>query len=429
MSRSNERPSANGESWLITKLVPGGDGFTRLADGRIGFATGAYPGDRIRVIESEAGRGFVRARRWQLEQGSSERVEPPCVYARDCGGCDWMGLERSVQLRHKRLLLEEALVRTARLSEAPEHVAVHYTEPALGYRSRLRLHVAETGQIGLFARGTHHVVEISRCIVSDELVNAALSEIRAIAARVPGLHSVDQIEIRVAETDPEVSLLLVPKRGTKIAPALLSALGERFSVALAGVGGDAPQRYPLPGGVVLQASPGSFTQVNWSVNQLLVQRVLKGAEQRNIRSFIDLYCGAGNFSLPLLKAGLRGLAIEVFAPAIEDARRSAREQGLDASAFRSGDVASELARVAIGEQRFDLVVLDPPRSGAKDAIPHVVTLAAPWLCLVSCDPVTFARDLSTLLQHGYRLHETELFDMFPHTHHFESLAWLSRIGS
>ena len=182
------------------------------------------------------------------------------------------------------------------------------------------------------------------------------------------------------------------------------------------------ERFDLPGAYVL-APPGAFTQVNWEVNRALVDAVVQGALRRRASSFADLYSGSGNFSLPLLRAGLSGKGVEVSAASIECAQRAAREQGLGGEFF-AGDVGRVAARWATAGQRYDLVVLDPPRAGAKEALDSVVRLAGRAVVLIACDPVTFARDLRVLMDRGLVLEEVRAFDMFPQTHHVECLAWL-----
>ena len=161
------------------------------------------------------------------------------------------------------------------------------------------------------------------------------------------------------------------------------------------------------------------------MNQRLVQALLDGAEQREVSTFCDLYCGAGNFSLPLFARGKSGVGIEGSKPAIAAAKRASAEQGLTLARFIAGDVKEALAKLPRTES-FDLVLLDPPRSGAREVLPELIRRAPRHIAYCACDPVTLARDLRTLCDSGYVLSAVSGFDMFPQTHHFETLAWLSR---
>lgn len=414
-----------GDEWRVEQLVPGGDGMARLADGRVGFASGAFPGDRIRIGRHTLHRSWVRAEEWTLLEPSADRVSPPCPVADACGGCEWMPLGRPAQVIAKSSLVRQALRRTGGLHDLPEELPVRTAGPDLGYRNRLRLHV-QHGKVGLFARRSHNLVEIPGCVVSDPAIDVALGRLRELAARAPGaLARWSELEIRVAPLGAPVSIWLLPREERAPSAAerqLLEALGREWLVVEAG-GSAADQRWPLPGGVELHAPPGGFVQVNWAVNLELVSALLEGVRQRGIASFVELYAGAGNFTLPLLRAGLTGVAIEHAGASIRAARRAARAQGLSDDAFVAGDASHELERRA--KQRPDLVLLDPPRTGAREAVKPLLALGPRFIAFCACDPVTLARDVK-LLAAAYALDSVTAFDMFPHTHHVETLLWLRR---
>lgn len=416
------------EVWTIERLVPGGDGLARLSDGRVAFACGALPGDRIRPTELEDRRSYVRATQWELIESGPDRVEAACPVADRCGGCDWMMLSRPAELASKARLLREALVRTGGFMELPSEIPIVSAGSELRYRNRLRLHVDGAGRIGLYSRGSHDLVEIPGCLVSDPEIDRALASLRAAAAQHPrALEALSEVEIRVAPAGPRVVMRLhARERHDKAALApLAEALSDELSVGVVGAAEpEKEQVFPLPGGTELRAAPAAFTQVNWAVNQKLVDAVVEGARARDARRFLDLYAGAGNFTLPLLAAGLSGVAIEHTDAALAAAERSARERGLAGGTFLSGDVGARLRRLVQAGVRFDLVVLDPPRTGARDVLPWVIEIAAPHLALCSCDPVTLARDLKTLARAGWKLESVTGFDMFPRTHHVEALAWM-----
>jgi 23S rRNA (uracil1939-C5)-methyltransferase len=414
--------------WQIEKLVPGGAGFLRLSNGQGAFAPGALPGERIRVALAEDHRGYLRATRWHLLAASPERVEPACPVQGSCGGCDLMVLDYPAQLREKVEILRDALSRTGRFEALPELAFIAADEP-LAYRSRIRLHIAKDGRLGFFAAESRELVEIPGCSVAHPELDRALLTLRSIASQYRGeLVSFSELELRVAPAGPRIALRFLPAGGREVrAGALIAALSRVFQVSI-GEQSSAPehdQRFPLPGGVELRASGAAFTQVNWAVNQLLVQALLDGAEQREVSSFCDLYCGAGNFSLPLLARGLSGVGIEGSKSAIAAAKRASTEQGFARAHFIAGDVKEVLAKLP-RTASFDLVVLDPPRSGAREILSELSSRAPRHIAYCACDPVTMARDLRTLCDSGYTLTAVSGFDMFPQTHHFETLAWLAR---
>lgn len=415
------------KEWHVEKLVPGGAGFLRLKNGQGAFAAGALPGERIEVELAEDHHAYLQAKRWHLVHASDDRVQPICPVQGSCGGCDLMMLSYPAQLRAKAGILRDALTRTGRFQDLPELTFIAAEQP-LRYRSRIRLHVARDGRLGFFAAESRELVEIPGCLVAEPALDRALLELRTIANQHRVAFSAySELELRVAPGDPKLSLRLVPAGPVDAQSPLLDALSRIFRVAIGERSSppEADQRFPLPGGAELRAPAAAFTQVNWAVNQRLIQALLDGAERRTIRTFCDLYCGAGNFSLPLLARGMSGVGIEGSKPAIAAAKRASSEQGLTRVRFIAGDVKQTLGNLPRSES-FDLVLLDPPRSGAREVLPELIRRAPAHIAYCACDPVTLARDLRTLCDSGYSLSAVTGFDMFPQTHHFETLAWLSR---
>jgi len=414
--------------WTIEKLVPGGAGFLRLENGKGAFAPGTFPGERIRVEAAEDHHAYLQATRWRLLDASPDRVQPSCPVQGSCGGCDLMSLSYPAQLSAKVGILRDALMRTGRFETLPELEFVGADQP-LAYRSRIRLHVAGNGRLGFFAQHTRELVEIPGCQVAHPELNRALLSLRSITSRHrAALASFSEVELRVAPAGPRLALRLVPTgRRFDADSAFVRELSQAFLVSI-GDRSPAPeqdQRFPLPGGIELRVSGPAFTQVNWAMNQRLIQALLDGAQEREANTFCDLYCGAGNFSLPLLKRGLSGIGIEGSKAAILAAKRAATEHGLTSARFIAGDIKETLAKLPRTDS-FDLLVLDPPRSGARDIIPELIRRAPRDIAYCACDPVTLARDLRTLCDSAYSLVAVTGFDMFPQTHHFETLAWLSR---
>ncbi|HEX4335518.1 MAG TPA: RsmD family RNA methyltransferase [Polyangiaceae bacterium] len=421
--------SAERSVWTVEKLVPGGDAMAHLADGRVAFVTGAFPGDTIRPLAVEAKKGHVRATRFELVSPGPDRVTPPCPVVEACGGCDWMAISGPAQLVHKESLLRSSLERTGGVSGLPARIPFTPSAAVLGYRSRVRFQVDADGRIGFFARGSHTVVEIPACMVCDAGVNDALVRLRRVSK--DALAAFSEIEVRSAGEGPPVSILVVPRFRGGAGPSLKAvkaAVPPAWCVVARGEesASDAVQRFPLPAGAHVEAFPGVFTQVNWGVNRALVECVLDGARARGVKHFLDAYAGVGNFSLPLLMSGMTGVSVERDARAVECARRAATALGLDADGFVAGDAREKVVELARRREQFDLVVLDPPRSGAKDVLDVVARLDAPTIALCSCDPVTLSRDVATLAKRGYRIEELRGFDMFPSTHHLEAIAWITR---
>jgi 23S rRNA (uracil1939-C5)-methyltransferase len=418
------------ELWRIEKLVPGGAGMARRADGSVGFAAGALPGDRIAVERLTQKRNYAEAREFRVLEPSLERVVPACPSFARCGGCDWLHLAYDAQLRHKASLLGEALTRTGGFREHPE-IRVVPSPRQSGYRGRVRLHIDEQGRFGFFAAASHRLIEIEQCPAARPELNQALTEFGRIARGFPTLLAAfEQAELRASPLGEKFALRLVPRTDAQAASVraehLLSALRSVFNLSIAGIRADFVQRFPLSASLALEVPADAFVQVNWDVNLLLVEAVTAGARSRGVRRFLDLYAGAGNFTLALAAAGLTGVCIEGHPSAARAARRSLEAHGLASVEVRAEDVRAALSVLDPSALPFDLAVLDPPRAGAAEILTSLVALAPRTIAYCSCDPVTLSRDLRSLKAQGYELEAISAFDMFPGTHHLEALAWLSR---
>ncbi|HTM46660.1 MAG TPA: hypothetical protein VL137_17010 [Polyangiaceae bacterium] len=418
-------------SFRVEKLVPGGMGYARLANGKVALVSGVVPNDRIEVISGSEHKGHTEVTQWKLLEASAERVEPVCPVASRCGGCDWMMIAAQAQHAAKISLLKEALTRTGKFSELPE-IAFVPSDNALGYRSRIRLQVSHSGAVGFFSQQSHELVEAERCAVATDAVNDALIRLRAISRLHPkALGAFAHVEIR-STPEGEVSLFFVrsPEERTQTIDSsnFFNALSSEFVVCTEQQQRDQSkwQRYALTPNISLKAPPGTFTQVNWQVNQRLIGQVVQGARSRQLGRFLELYCGSGNFTLPLLANGFSGLAVESGRQAIAAAKSAALEQTLNPETFLALDVGSFLASEVGKDARYDWLLIDPPRAGIKAGIEAVSQLAKRHIAICSCDPVTLARDLRRLVDLGFALESITAFDMFPQTHHVETLVWLKR---
>lgn len=412
----------------VEKLVPGGDGFLRLPDGQALFVRGGAPGDRIRLGGVEKQRGTLWTNDYELLSPSPDRVVPECPVATSCGGCDLMHLSRSCELSQKTSMLKQALERVGGVALTPDTLTG--SSASLGYRSRVRFHIGQHGKLGFFARGTHQLVEVPRCAVAEPRINQALASIRRLARRFPGaLTGFSDVELRATQTD--VIARFVPRDGIKpiAAEPFLRALGKELRVAASEREAQALcERRTLTHDVFVEIPADAFSQINESVNRELVAAVVAGAEARGLTSFCDLFAGVGNFALPLARAGLTGVMVERTPSAVQAAQRVATQQGIVKLKARTADAAKALTDLVREGQRFDLVVLDPPREGAPEVVAGIPGLSPRAVAYVACDPVTLSRDLKPLLAAGLVIRSVQAFDMFPRTHHFETLVWLERVG-
>jgi len=412
----------------VEKLVPGGDGFLRLPDGQALFVRGAAPGDRIRLGGVEKQRGTLWTNDYEVLSPSPDRVLPECPAAAACGGCDMMHLSRKSELLQKSSMLKEALERVGGVALTPD--ALTNSEVTSGYRSRVRFHVGRQGKLGFFGRGTHQLVEVPGCLVADPRINQALASIRRLARRFPdALGGFSDVELRATQTD--VIARFVPRDGIKpiAADPFLRALGKELRVAATEREAQAlSERRTLTSDVFVEIPADAFSQINVPVNQQLVAAVVEGARARGLTSFCDLFAGVGNFALPLARLGLTGVMVERTPSAVLAAQRAAAEQGITKLKARTADASRALTDLVREGQRFELVVLDPPREGAPEVVAGIPGLSPRAVAYVACDPVTLSRDLKPLLAAGLVIRSVQAFDMFPRTHHFETLVWLEAPG-
>ncbi len=412
----------------VEGFAAGGEGFGHLPDGRAAFLPGGFPGDVVELEGQETHRSWVRARRIRVIEPSPDREAPRCPVAGSCGGCDWIGLSREAQRRGKEEIVHEALRRTGHLT--PEEIeragaTVGTVTPDWGARNRVRIHVDRRGQVGFHAPNSHEIVPISACPAAAPTVSQAIGAI-AMVLKGRGELGIAAVEIRAAPQGPPLLFHLQLRRGAIVPRSIRQELASLATLAEQPNDSE-PQGWPLPGGATLLARVGTFVQVTDDGNHALVTELLDGATRRGARSALDLYCGAGNFSLPLARAGLSVLGVEGNAGAVDDARMAAEALELHPPdlEFIARPVAEGLASLR-PDRRFDLVLLDPPREGAAAVLRAALVRSHRWVALIGCDPVAWARDVRTILDAGWRLEGAEGYDLFPQTHHVEMVGWFVR---
>jgi 23S rRNA (uracil1939-C5)-methyltransferase len=421
----------------VADLDQDGRGVARV-DGKVTFIKGALPGERVRYRlarrRKQADEGEVSA----IEQASADRVEPRCRHFGVCGGCSLQHLSAAGQVAFKQKQLLDALERIGKV--VPAAIAPAITGPAWGYRRRARLsvkHVAKKGRVlvGFREADSPFVAQLDSCVVLDPRVGLKLREIAECVGRLDINTLVPQIEVAAAAT---VTLVFrVMQAPTDADRAVLREFGRAhgFEVHLQPGGYDtiAPLDPPAtelaisPDGSDLRLAfrPTDFIQVNDAVNQQMVRQALDwlaGGRGLAGQKVLELFCGLGNFSLPLAKAGAAVTAVEGERGLVERARDNARANGLDIR-FEQADLFAPDARVDWLRAKYDAALLDPPRAGAREVLPIVADGQPARIAYVSCHPGTLARDAAYLVhERGYRLARAGILDMFPHTNHVESMA-------
>ncbi len=431
----------------IDKLAFGGAGLGRCG-GKVCFVPFTAPGDSVRARITAEKRSFMEGELLECLESSPVRTNPPCGVFGRCGGCCWQHLPYHAQLKAKEELFAEALSRGARIG--PEVVLPIIPAPSpYGYRSRVQLKVrsvAEELHIGFYRQGSRFVVDIpGACLISNGLVNRIYRTLRTLLEGFPEPRKLPQIDVATGD-DGDALLLFhyIGERSDEAAAWLEKTVPDQAAVtgiflqsgrksSMRRVWGEDKVSYSIPAGLVsgfpgmrLSFRCGGFSQVNYSQNLSLIETVIGWAELKGTERVLDLFCGNGNFSLPLSRYCGNVVGLEEFGQSIEDAVRNAAGNGVENARFLCRDSAEGLKELAANGERFDLVVLDPPRTGALETMPLIPALEPEKVIYVSCDPPTLARDLSVLAKQGYQVVSSRAVDMFPQTYHIESVTLLHR---
>ena len=389
-------------------------------DAKAVMVPGAVAGDTLDVEIVSARRDYAVAKIREIIRASAERRTAPCPYLPRCGGCDWQHIDYGAQVRFKGEVVARELTHALHIEIEPAGLV----EPApaeFGYRSRIRLRVGAKGALGFYEAGSNTIVEIDSCMVAEAGIRMPLHLARSLGKRVEeievvrdGAREVQVAHLKKPPTEEDLRRARnVLEADTEIAGIVLRAGTQRATV------GDASIAIELEAGLSIEVDADLFSQVNRAQNRKLVASVMEMAAIRESSAVLDLYCGAGNFSIPASRRGARVTGVDADAGAIAAAsRNAARLEFRDAQfvAMKASATADFLHRA---RYRPEVIILDPPRTGAPDLMEPIIKLRAPAVIYVSCDVTTLARDLRVLAGAGYKVNRVRGFDFFPNTHHVE----------
>ena len=380
----------------VERILPGGMGLAH-AGGKTVFVSLAAPGDRVRVrIEREQG-NVLFASIEEIIAPSPFRVEPPCPYFGRCGGCDFQQLTYQAQLAAKAEMVRDCLHRIARLESVPDFV-VTPSPDNWRYRMRATWQIDREQQaLGYYERGSRRVCDVVDCAVLRPAMQEKLEEVRATEwTQFPeGLKHLDVVE---------------GENGVSFAPAFDGFHTSELSLTVRGE--------------VYQYNAETFFQINPSLLGPLIDFALADAVGESV---LDLYCGVGLFTLPLARRFKSVVAVEANPPAARFARRNLQRAGLPNARVIAATVTDWFRSTRAQDGPFDFILLDPPRAGAESAVIKGILDRRPAaISYVSCDPATLARDLKKLIAGGYLIDSIAAFDLFPQTHHVETVVRLTR---
>jgi 23S rRNA (uracil1939-C5)-methyltransferase len=408
-------------------------------DGRKLFVAGALPGEDV-VIPLHKGR---RRNKYDVEplaiEGrAAERVEPPCEFFGRCGGCAVQHMNYDAQIAFKQNVVAQAFARIAGLS--PESWLEPVRSEPWGYRRRARLgarYVEAKARVlvGFRERAAAYITDMNRCPVLVPPLDAAIGPLAETLSALDARQRIPQIEVALGDASGAMVVRALDQLSEEDSRRLAdfgSALGLDVYVQTGGPGSiraitaTRPLYYDLQDfGVRLEFAPTDFIQVNARINERMVAEAILRAEIRPTDRVLDLFCGIGNFSLPLARHAGNVVGVEGEAGLVARAVHNARANGIGNATFLTADL-SKNGWSFLGEP-WDVVMLDPPRSGAAAIAGDWGRMGPRRIIYVSCHPASLARDARDLVeQHGYRLSSARIFDMFPNTHHVEAMAVFDR---
>lgn len=421
---------------IITVTVTDLDGFGQGVahhNGKALFIEGALTGERVEVDIVEEKRSFSRGKARRILTTSEERVTPQCRHFEQCGGCQQQHASSALQQRSKASALSRLMTRE---TNQTVNVDTIITGSAYGYRRRARLGLSyqprqQTLQMGFRRAGSNDLVSITQCPILKPELETLLRPLHAVLSTLRAVKRLGHVELVLADNGP----LLVLRHLDALIQAdrhKLEQFSHQHQVALflapesdtlEQVSGEMPF-YRIQD-LTLTFNPRDFIQVNAALNEKMVAQALAWLDLKADDRVLDLFCGMGNFTLPIGKCVENVTGVEGVAALAGKGAYNASQNNLNNVSFFQHNLEEDVTAQPWAAEGFNKVLLDPARAGAAGVLAHIINLAPTHVVYVSCNPTTLARDSQTLLAAGYHLERVALLDMFPHTGHVESMALFS----
>lgn len=418
-------------------------GVARGADGKTVFVVGALPRETVvaQIIEEKS--HFNVAKTQTILQAAAERVEPLCPHYQDCGGCSLQHAEFSAQVAYKQRVFAEQLARIGKVQPEMWLPPIYGTAWHYRNRTKLSVHAHADGSlvIGYLGKKSRHVMAINQCKVLTPPLSGSLKTIFEAVAKLHQSSPKSRIEaLELYHSDNLAALNIISKK--KLPETALNMVHQLLSGSLNNtvqwqiwqqqgkttqlcVPQNAPTlAYKLPEfGLTMPYQPNDFTQVNQSLNEIMVARAMRLLAPQPNERIADLFCGLGNFSLPIARSGAQVVGIEGLASLTQRASDNARANGLKNVQFQTANLFEIHETTMANWDKFDKMLLDPPRAGAAAVVQALHTPYLPQkIVYVSCNPATFARDAAILVQKGYRFESVGVMNLFAQTAHIEAIG-------
>ena len=416
----------------IESLAYGPYGIGRI-DHQVIMVPATVPGDKIstRVTDSKGNYAFGEMVR--LLQPSRLRQSPPCPYVNDCGGCPWQQVQYEAQLKAKEQNVADALRRIGKL-ESFELRPIIASPREYHYRRRIRLQCDKAKRIGFFRAFSHDLVEIDGCLIADNALNKVIPPLGSWINELDT--PIEYVEVVTGDEPNEIVAAgkiagdFIPRDDSACEHLIDQTKGINGLILYAKnwrkEWGHTAVSIRSDDGICLKVKGDVFTQINAEGNRKLLSELLAAGGFDKNDQVLELYAGAGNFTLSIAKQAREVVAVESYRQSVDSGKRSAQFNGIANIRWVCAYVPAAVERFFKQRERFSKIVLDPPRAGAKGIERNLASLGAEKILYVSCNPATLARDLSALARHSYKLSFVQPIDLFPHTFHVETLAVMIR---
>lgn len=428
----------------IEKLSHDGRGIARI-DGKTTFIDGALEGERVTFEYTKKKRDFDEGRVLTIEKASLARAEPRCPHHGVCGGCSLQHLRDSAQIHEKEKLVLDMLTRIGHV-EPSSILPALADENAWNYRNSARLSVNFVPKknrvlVGFREKSNpRYVADIQKCLILNPSVGDALEDLSALIGAMDSPRAFPQIEVSVGENFT-VLLFRHLEALSEADKTRLQVFSEKtgFHIFLQPTGVKSVHRfypetvemlqYTLPAqNITFSFYPTDFTQVNARLNRAMVTQAIALLDLSSEDVVLDLFCGLGNFSLPMACFSGKVIGVEGSDEMVLRAEYNARQNQIENASFFCANLADEGALLPLKSYGCNKMLLDPPRTGALEIVKHIEHIEPSEILYVSCNPATFARDASVLVnEKGYRLTQVGVMDMFPHTTHVEVMGLFTRV--
>ena len=428
-------------SATIESFAHDGRGLTHI-DGKVVFVDEALPGEVVEFVYTDSRRDYAEGKVVKLVTPAAERGEPGCPHYGICGGCSFQHVKEPLQIEIKQSILEEQFKRIGKL-DIPL-IWKPLTGPFWGYRQKARMgvkYVAKKGRVlvGFRERRQPFLADIESCRVMHPAVGERLMALSAMIGQLTIKDKIPQIEVAIGDSDVVLAIrVLEPPTADDCAVIRDFAKANNLAIYLQPKGPDSimplwPEAglmpsYALPDHQVnFNFKPTMFTQVNTAINRQMINRVIDVLALTKEDRVLDLFCGLGNFTLPLARYSGHVVGIEGDLPLVNHAQENARLNNISNVDFYKADLFGDLSAEPWVKQTFTKVLLDPSRAGAAEVLAWMPKWKPECIVYVSCNPATLARDAGILVNDlGYRLEKAGVMDMFPQTAHVESIAVFRR---